>query len=174
METVMEMGTVREMARAKPKDFDMSFGLEFDFMKGIGGSKSEKLFGDMGFTNEFQRDQDEQDIQQNDPLEPQLISDDFEEPADMVDRMNEEQEFEPQPFEEMALFSQLPKISIGTRIPKTDPKVPRVTRLRRKFRKVRKQALETGGNPLSPEEDRDFNRGPAGRTSGQFEGGSVF
>ncbi len=171
----MEMGTVREMVRrAKPKDFDMSFGLDFDFMKGLGEGRSEKLFGDMGFTNEFIRDNDETDMQQNEVLEPQLISDDFEEPADMVDRMNEEQQMQPEPFEEMALFSQLPKINIGRPIPKTDPKVPRRLRLRKTFRKVRRQALETGGNPITPEEARDFNEGPAGRSSGQFTGGSVF
>jgi len=175
--TIMEM--VREemgrRARARPKDFDSSFGIDFNFMNKVGSGKSMQLFGDMGFTDEFNRDIDEEDMQKNDVLEPSIISDDFEEPSEMVERMKVESEFqEPESLEEMALFSQLPKIRLGSPIPKTDPKVPRGRKLRRKFRKVRREALETGGNPITPEEDRDFNRGPSGRASGNFSGGSVF
>jgi len=138
--------------KATPQGFDDTFGLDFDFSDKLSNAESpKKLFGDMGFTEEFKNSENEESMVQNDPFVPEIISENFDEPAENMG-------FEQDPMEETLLFAQLPKVRLGTPIPKTDPELSRSQKLERKFSRVRQEALSTGGNPISPEEEREFSQ----------------
>jgi len=138
--------------KATPQGFDDAFGLDFDFGSKLSTPESPKnIFGDMGFTEEFKNSENEDSMIQNDPFVPEIISENFEEPADNMG-------FESDPVEETLLFAQLPKVRLGTPIPKSDSELPKSQRLERKFLRVRQEALETGGNPLTPEEEQQFQQ----------------
>jgi len=137
--------------KARPSGFDSAFGLDFDFGSKLDSPQNEnKLFQDFGFTDEFNNSQSEEAFNDNDPEVPEAISNNFDEP--------DERMFRPEAVGELSLFEQLPKVRLGTPIPKSDPELPRNQKIERKFLRVRQEALETGGNPLTPEEEDQFKQ----------------
>lgn len=145
---------------AKAEGFDDAFGLDFDFGSKLSTPESPKnIFGDMGFTEEFKNSEGEDSMVHNDPFVPEIISENFDEPAENMG-------FESDPVEETLLFAQLPKVRLGTPIPKSDSELPKSQRLERKFTRVRQEALETGANPLTPEEEDQFRQSGGTRNFG--------
>ncbi len=143
--------------KAFPKDFDSAFGLDFDFNSKLDSpQKPNKLFQDFGFTEQFRASESEEAFNDNDPFTPEIISDDFEEPSENMFL----------PSKETSLFEQLPKVRLGTPIPKSDPELPNKVKLERKFRRVRQEALETGANPIDPSEEQDFSQSRPTRNFG--------
>jgi len=91
---------------------------------------------------------------------PTMISDDFEEP-------NDENIFGQVKETDDDIFGDdVPSLLEGVKgiedspLTDEDDDMSREEKLERKFIKVRQQALETGGNALSPEEQRNFEAGP--------------
>jgi len=94
-----------------------------------------------------------------------MISDDFEEPND-ENIFGQTKEADDNIFGDdddvPTLLDSVKNLGDSREIPLTDEddEPNREEKLERKFMKVRQQALETGGNPLSPEEKRNFEAGP--------------
>lgn len=159
-------------------------GLSFDKAFGLGKTKEKNPFkSKIGIDPRFGKGAFDVDFsegfanQEFDFGKETMISDDFPEP-DEIDLVGESEIEQDIP----TLFDSLPKINEGKRIPLTDEEdeMSREEALERKFRRVRTEALETGANPLTPSEEREFesstkftrNFGTSSRRSGVgFEGG---
>lgn len=140
--------------KAKPVGFDQAFGLDFDFRNKLDTPENpHQLFQDFGFTDQFKSSIEEDAMIENDPFVPEAISNNFDEPDEQMFTPKQDRN---ESLKETLLFEQLPKIRLGNRIPKSDPDIPRKTKLERKFRRVRQEALATGGNPLDAEEEMEF------------------
>ena len=132
----------------KQKPFESKVGIDSDFGKNSFDTDFTKGFIDADFVNQPSA---------IDPVDPDVRIDD-----EMEDQFNQE-------FSEEApsLLDSIPKINQGSKIPLTDEEAERAIRTKRKreripdsgFEDVRFKALESGGAPLSPEEQDLFNRG---------------
>ena len=135
-------------------------GSEFDNVFGLGKKKDRSLFnskiglnlkfGKKAFDTSFSKGFVAKDL---DFGESTMISDDFPEPSEM--------DFEDTLQDDVpSLLESLPNITDKKKIPLTDEDddISKRQKLEKKFRKVRIEALETGGNPLTPEEELEFSQ----------------
>lgn len=151
---------------SRVSNFDDAFGLDYDFAEKLSTPYHPKqLFdNDIGFTDEYMNSRTEHALAQNNPYAPEAISENYDDQVDeddFIDSRNHDG------FQNMMLVQELPKINIGKRV---NIKIPKNVKLKRRFVRARKEALATGGNPISPQEARQYGRiGPTrnfGRASG--------
>lgn len=131
------------------------YGLDFDGAFGLGNKSAPEQFKskigvnlgfgqgnyDIGFTKAFIRGEFMNE-------QPALISNNYGEPSEMA-LQSEINKSVP------TVIEGTKKLGLGKRIPLTDDQAKR-QRLETKFRRVRAEALATGGNALNPTEKRDF------------------
>jgi len=135
-------------------------GLSFDKVFGLGKTKDTNPFkSKIGIDPGFGKGTFDVDFsegfanQEFDFGESTMISDDFPEP-DQIDFVGESDVDRDVP----TLLDSIQQLGDDRRVPLTDEEddMTRNEKLERKFRRVRAEALETGANPLSPEEQRSF------------------
>jgi len=158
----------KSRGRKRIDGFDSAFGLGgMDFSKGLNpelaspfaSNETKVSQKEIGFGRSFF--EDEQSFLENDPEVPEAISENFDEPTEdsLFDTGEDPESVVGVDFGVPNLFESIQEISLGKRVPKVDG-LTRTQRLENKFRRTRMEALETGGNPLTPEEQSNFEAGP--------------
>lgn len=165
-------------------------GLQFDSVFGLDvKSKSKNPFVDkIGIDKEFGLGKFNTDFsskfinQEFDFGESTMISDDFEEPTEQnvlgdVDAIQDQVD-SPNVFggnDVPTLLDSVEKLGDAERIPLTDEDdgMTKDEKLTKKFLRIRQEALDTGGNPLTPEEASNFAQAKAQRNFGTSGKGPV-
>lgn len=153
-------GGFDSVPRSNVDDFDRGFGLDYSFEEKI----SEKpLFQDVGFTDDYMRSRTEHAYADNKPYAPEAISNNYNDDVSEEDIIGSDftQPKSQKGFDNMLLFDHLDGNVGGQNIAQYSNPVREPShdvKIKRRFARARKEALATGGNPLSNTEERRYSR----------------